>query len=43
MAIYGTNNRELGELIDLASEANATLLVPELQRPYVWGLPPTSE
>ena len=37
MAIYGTNNRELGELIDLASEMNAILLVPELQRPYVWA------
>ena len=35
--IYGDQHRELSELLNAASnDQGATLLIPDLQRPYVW-------
>lgn len=38
MKIYKDGSEQLHELIRIASaDAGATLLVPDLQRPYVWS------
>jgi len=35
--IYKTDEAKLHELITRASSSNASILIPELQRPYVWN------
>lgn len=36
MAIYSAQHKTLHELLTIASSNEATLLIPDLQRPYVW-------